>query len=62
VSTYGAEHLGQEITPTLQWMVNSHLYVQSLMSIVIPGRGLKETLPEPTRTWKTLQLSLYWFF
>jgi hypothetical protein len=62
VSTYGDRYLGQEITPTLQWMVDQHLYVQSLISIVIPGRGLKDVLPEPARTWKTLQLSLYWFF
>ncbi len=62
VSTYGDESLGQEITPTLQWTVNSNLYVQSLVSIVIPGRGLEEVLPEPARTWKTFQLSLYWFF
>jgi hypothetical protein len=62
VSTYGDEYLGQEFTPTLQWMVNQNLYLQSLVSIVIPGRGLEEVLPEPARTWKTFQLSLYWFF
>ncbi len=62
VATYGDEYLGQEITPTLQWMVNRNLYVQSLVSIVIPGRGLEDVLPEPARTWKTFQLSFYWFF
>jgi hypothetical protein len=43
-------------------MVNQNLYVQSLISILIPGGGLSEVLPEPTRTWKTFQLSFYWFF
>ena len=62
VATYGDDYLGQEITPTLQWMFNQNLYVQSLVSVVIPGRGLKEVLPEPARTWKTFQLSFYWFF
>lgn len=62
VSTYGDDYLGQEITPTLQWMVNRHLYVQSLLSFMIPGDGLSSVLPEPTRTWKTFQLSFYWFF
>ncbi|MGD8440527.1 MAG: alginate export family protein [Holophagae bacterium] len=62
VATYGDDYLGQEITPTLQWMVNRNLYVQSLVSVVFPGRGLKEVLPEPARTWKTFQLSFYWFF
>jgi hypothetical protein len=62
VSTYGDDHLGQEITPTLQWMVNRNLYVQGLVTILIPGDGLREVLPEPTRTWKSFQLSFYWFF
>jgi hypothetical protein len=62
VSTYGDGSLGQEITPTLQWMVNRNLYVQSLVTILIPGDGLREVLPEPTRTWKTFQVSFYWFF
>lgn len=62
VSTYGGESLGQEITPTLQWMVNPNLYLQSLVSILVPGRGLEAALPEPARTWKTFQFSLYWFF
>jgi hypothetical protein len=43
-------------------MVNRNLYVQSLVSVVFPGRGLNEVLPEPARTWKTFQLSFYWFF
>jgi hypothetical protein len=42
-------------------MVNQNLYVQSLVTIVIPGRGPKDVLPEPARTWKTFQLSFYWF-
>ena len=61
VSTYGDEHLGQEITPTLQWMVGESLFVQSFASFLIPGNGLRDVLPEPTRPWKTLQLSFYWF-
>jgi hypothetical protein len=59
--TYGAGRLGQEITPTLQWMVGSKLYIQGLATFLAPGPGLSQVLPEPTRTWKTFQLSLYWF-
>lgn len=62
VSTYGDEYLGQEVTPTLQWMVNQNLFVQSFVSFVKPGRGLERVLPEEARTWKTFQLSFYWFF
>jgi hypothetical protein len=28
----------------------------------VPGPALSQVLPEPTRTWKTFQLSFYWFF
>lgn len=62
LSTYGAEYLGQEITPTVQWTVNKNLYFQSFLSIVKPGGGLKGVLPDTSRTWKTLQLSFYWFY
>jgi hypothetical protein len=61
VSTYGAGRLGQEITPTLQWMVGEKLYIQGLATFLVPGPGLSQVLPEPTRTWKTFQLSFYWF-
>ena len=61
VSTYGSGRLGQEITPTMQWMVGTKLYIQALATFLIPGPGLSQVLPEPTRTWKTFQLSFYWF-
>jgi hypothetical protein len=61
VSTYGSGRLGQEITPTLQWMVGSKLYIQGLATFLVPGPGLSQVLPQPTRTWKTFQLSFYWF-
>jgi hypothetical protein len=61
VSTYGSGRLGQEVTPTLQWMVGTKLYVQALATFLVPGPGLSQVLPEPTRTWKTFQLSFYWF-
>ncbi len=61
VSTYGPGRLGQEITPTLQWMVGSKLYIQGLATFLVPGPGLSQVLPERTRTWKTFQLSFYWF-
>jgi len=62
LATYAPGHLGHEFTPTLQWMVNRHLYLQSFVSFVVPGPGLEDTLPEATRTWKTFQLACYWFF
>ena len=61
VSTYGAGSLGQEVTPTLQWMVGTKLYIQALATFLVPGPALRQVLPEPTRTWKSYQLSFYWF-
>jgi hypothetical protein len=61
VATYGSGRLGQEITPTLQWMIGQTLYIQALATFLVPGPGLSQVLPEPTRTWKTFQLSFYWF-
>jgi hypothetical protein len=61
VATYGAGLLAHEITPTLQWMVGQTLYVQALATFLVPGPARRQVLPEPTRTWKTLQLSFYWF-
>ncbi|MCL4838278.1 MAG: hypothetical protein KJ058_09975 [Thermoanaerobaculia bacterium] len=61
LQTYGSGRLGQEITPTLQWMVGEKLYIQALATFLIPGPGLRDVLPEPTHTWQTYQISFYWF-
>jgi hypothetical protein len=42
-------------------MVGQTLYIQALATFLVPGPGLSQVLPEPTRTWKTFQLSFYWF-
>lgn len=60
--TYASSHLGNEVTPTLQWMVNKNLYVQALASYLIPGPGLRDSLPAPTHVWQAYKLSFYWFF
>jgi hypothetical protein len=59
---YADDYLGQEITPTLQWMIGKSLYVQALATFLIPGNGLEDALPEPAHVWQTYQLSLYFFF
>lgn len=60
--TYASSHLGNEVTPTLQWMVSPNLYVQALATYLIPGPGLRDSLPEPTHVWQSYKLSLYWFY
>ena len=42
VATYGTGHLGQEITPTLQWMVGQTLYIQALATFLRPGPALSQ--------------------
>ena len=60
--TYASSHLGNEVTPTLQWMFNRNLFIQALATYLIPGPGLKDSLPSPTHVWQSYKLSLYWFF
>jgi hypothetical protein len=62
VSTYGGSYLGQEISPTLQWMIGKNLFVQGLATFFLPGAGISSVLPERTATWQTYQLSFYFFF
>ncbi len=59
---YASSHLGNEVTPTLQWMVNQNLYVQALATYLIPGPGLRDSLPAATHVWQAYKLSLYWFY
>lgn len=59
---YASSHLGNEVTPTLQWSVNSNLYVQALATYLVPGAGIRDALPEKTHVWQAYKLSLYWFF
>lgn len=59
---YASSHLGNEVTPTLQWMVNGNLYVQALATYLVPGPGLRDSLPAPTHVWQAYKLSLYWFY
>ena len=54
-----SQDLGYEITPTLQWSITPNLFLQGLVSIKVPGRGMADALPLPARTWTTYQASLY---
>lgn len=59
---YASSRLGNEVTPTLQWMVNRNLFVQALATYLIPGPGLRDSLPAPTHVWQAYKLSFYWFY
>jgi hypothetical protein len=51
--------LGYEVTPTLQWSLTPNLFLQSLVSVKVPGKGMADALPGPARAWATFQASLY---
>jgi hypothetical protein len=52
--------LGQEFTASLRWAINRNLYLQSVASVALPGRALRNA--GATKNWTTLQSSLYWTF
>ena len=54
-----SEDLGYEVTPTLQWSITPRLFLQSLVSVKVPGKGMADALPGPARAWATFQASLY---
>ena len=51
--------LGYEVTPTLQWSITPNLFLQALVSVKVPGKGMADALPQPARTWASFQASLY---
>ena len=56
---WSSKDLGYEVTPTLQWSISPSLYLQSLVSVKVPGKGMAGALPAPARAWATFQASLY---
>lgn len=58
ISQLSSNDIGQEYTASLRWAINRNLYLQSLASVAVPGRALRDA--GATKTWTTLQASLYW--
>ncbi len=52
--------IGQEFTATARWAIDRNFYLQSFVSVARPGRALRDI--GATRSWTTLQASLYWTF
>lgn len=57
-----SKHLGDEITLQGNWSINDNFLLMPLISVAIPGRGLKDSLPGKARCWTTWQLNLFMFF
>lgn len=57
-----SKHLGDEITMQVNWNINRHFMLLGLVSAAIPGKGISDALPGPSKTWTTFQLNLFMFF
>lgn len=58
LSNLTSSDIGQEFTLTGRWAINRNLYLQTIGSIAVPGKALRNI--GATRNWTTLQASLYW--
>jgi len=58
LSTLTSSDIGQEFTLTGRWAINRNLFLQTIGSIAVPGKALRNV--GATRNWTTLQASLYW--
>lgn len=58
LSTLTSSDIGQEFTLTGRWALNRNLFLQTIGSVAVPGKALRNL--GATRNWTTLQASLYW--
>jgi hypothetical protein len=58
LSTLTSSDIGQEFTLTGRWAINRNLYLQTIGSIAVPGKALRNISAQ--QNWTTLQASLYW--
>jgi hypothetical protein len=55
-----SQDIGQEFSITGRWAMNRNVYLQTIASVGVPGKALRDA--GATKTWTTLQASLYWTF
>lgn len=55
-----SQDIGQEFSITGRWAMNRNLYLQTIASVGVPGKALRDA--GATKAWTTLQASLYWTF
>lgn len=62
LSELKSKKLGDEVTVTSHWYINSNFMLLGLFSYAIPGKGVREALPSPVGDWSSVQLALFMFF
>ena len=60
ISRLTSSDIGQEFSLTARWAMNRNLYLQTIASVGLPGKALRDA--GATKNWSTLQASLYWTF
>ncbi len=60
ISRLSSSDIGQEFSLTGRWAINRNLYLQTIGSVGLPGKALRDA--GATKNWTTLQSSLYWTF
>jgi hypothetical protein len=62
LQTLASRDIGQEVTLTAYHYIGTHLFVQGIASVGMPGEALDAALGGDADNWYTLQLALYVFF
>ncbi len=60
IGRLSSRDLGQEFSATARWAINRNLYLQTIASVGVPGKALRDA--GAAKGWTTLQASLYWTF
>jgi hypothetical protein len=60
IAQLSSADIGQEFTTTVRLAINRNLYLQSLVSVAVPGRAYRDA--GLRKNWTTLQASLYWTY
>jgi hypothetical protein len=58
LATLTSSDIGQEFTLAGRWAINRNLFLQTIGSIAVPGKALRNV--GANKNWTTLQASLYW--
>jgi hypothetical protein len=62
LQTLASKEIGQEVTLTLFHYIGTHLFVQGIASVGIPGEAIEQAVGGNAENWYTVQAALYMFF
>jgi hypothetical protein len=62
LQTLASKDIGQEFTLTMFHYIGTHLFLQGIASVGIPGEAIEGAVEGSAENWYTLQAALYMFF